>query len=97
MSTEIELKLQLNPKAARQLAAHPLLAGIPAQKQHLLNTYFDTPKLELHAKRIALRFRKRVGNGCAPSNQPSRPAAGWPCAANGNARHAGRLRLQPRG
>jgi len=59
MSTEIELKLQLNPKAARQLAAHPLLAGIPAQKQHLLNTYFDTPKLELHAKRIALRFRKK--------------------------------------
>ena len=59
MSTEIELKLQLSPKAARQLAAHPLLAQLPPQKQHLLNTYFDTPKLELHAKRIALRFRKK--------------------------------------
>lgn len=59
MSTEIELKLQLTPKAARQLAMHPLLASIAPQKQHLLNTYFDTPKLELHAKRVALRFRKK--------------------------------------
>ena len=59
MSTEIELKLQLNPKAARQLAAHPLLACIPPHKQHLLNTYFDTPKLELHARRVAVRFRKK--------------------------------------
>ncbi len=59
MSTEIELKLQLSPKAARQLARHPLLANIPGQKQQLLNTYFDTPKLELHQRRIAVRFRKK--------------------------------------
>ncbi|MDE2441308.1 MAG: CYTH domain-containing protein, partial [Betaproteobacteria bacterium] len=59
MSTEIELKLQLNPKAARQLAKHPLLANIASQRQHLLNTYFDTPKLELHERRIAVRFRKK--------------------------------------
>ncbi|MCG2576651.1 CYTH and CHAD domain-containing protein [Dechloromonas sp. XY25] len=59
MSTEIELKLQLSPKAARQLAKHPLLANIPAQRQHLLNTYFDTPKLELHKRRVAVRFRKK--------------------------------------
>lgn len=59
MSTEIELKLQLSPKAARKLADHPLLADIPTQKLHLLNTYFDTPDLELHARRVALRFRKK--------------------------------------
>jgi len=39
MATEIELKLQLTPSAARQLLSHPLLAGIKAQKLHLLNTY----------------------------------------------------------
>lgn len=59
MSTEIELKLQLSPKAARKLAEHPLLATIQPQKLHLLNTYFDTPTLELRRRRIALRFRKK--------------------------------------
>ncbi|HLO61513.1 MAG TPA: CYTH and CHAD domain-containing protein [Azonexus sp.] len=59
MSTEIELKLQLSPKAASKLAKHPLLANIPTQRQHLLNTYFDTPKLELHKRRVAVRFRKK--------------------------------------
>lgn len=59
MSTEIELKLQLSPKAASKLAKHPLLANIASQRQHLLNTYFDTPKLELHERRIAVRFRKK--------------------------------------
>ena len=59
MATEIELKLQLTPQAARQLPLHPLLARIEAQKQHLLNTYYDTPALELHDRRIAMRFRKK--------------------------------------
>ncbi|MGE5470255.1 MAG: CHAD domain-containing protein [Bacteroidota bacterium] len=59
MSTEIELKLQLSPKAARKLAGHPLLAKIAPQKLRLLNTYYDTPKLTLHARRIAVRFRQK--------------------------------------
>lgn len=59
MATEIELKLQLTPQAARQLPAHLLLAGIKAQRQHLLNTYYDTPMLDLHDRRIAVRFRKK--------------------------------------
>lgn len=59
MATEIELKLQLTPSAARQLLSHPLLVGIGAQKLHLLNTYYDTPALELHERRIAMRFRKK--------------------------------------
>lgn len=59
MVTEIELKLQLTPQAVRQLAAHPLLTGLKPQRQHLLNTYFDTANLELHGHRIAVRFRKK--------------------------------------
>ena len=59
MATEIELKLQLTPQVARQLPSHPLLAGIKTQRQHLLNTYYDTPGLELHARRLAVRFRKK--------------------------------------
>lgn len=59
MSTEIELKLQLSPKAARKLSEHPLLAGLTSQRQYLLNTYYDTAALELHARRVALRFRKK--------------------------------------
>jgi len=59
MATEIELKLQLTPQTARQLPAHPLLAGIKPQGQHLLNTYYDTPALELNARRIGVRFRKK--------------------------------------
>ena len=59
MSIEIELKLQLTPKSAKKLLAHPLLADIAPQKQHLLNTYYDTPQLDLHARRIAIRFRQK--------------------------------------
>ena len=59
MSIEIELKLQLSPKTAKKLASHPLLAKIQPQKLRLLNTYFDTPKLDLHARRIAVRFRNK--------------------------------------
>ena len=59
MATEIELKLQLTAQTARRLPAHPLLAGIKPQGQHLLNTYYDTPALDLNARRIALRFRKK--------------------------------------
>ena len=59
MSTEIELKLQLDAKNARKLAGHPLLAGIKAQRQRLLNTYYDTPELALRGRRVAMRFRQK--------------------------------------
>ena len=59
MATEIELKLQLTAQTARQVPAHPLLAGIKPQTQRLLNTYYDTPALDLNARRIGLRFRKK--------------------------------------
>lgn len=59
MSTEIELKLQLTPKSAKKLAGHPLLAKIAPQKIRLLNTYYDTARLDLHARKIAVRFRQK--------------------------------------
>lgn len=61
MSTEIELKLGLPREAAEQLASHPLLAGLPTQKLQLLNTYYDTAELELHARLVAVRFRQKGG------------------------------------
>lgn len=61
MSLEIELKLALPKTAVAALRRHPLLAT--AQKcgnaRTLVNTYFDTPALTLHARRVALRQRKQ--------------------------------------
>ncbi|MFM1817698.1 MAG: hypothetical protein RL364_558 [Pseudomonadota bacterium] len=56
MSQETELKLSLDTAELVHLLAHPLL-GVPAQTQRLLNTYFDTPTLELKARRMAVRER----------------------------------------
>lgn len=75
MSTEIELKLQLTAKSAKKLASHPLLLPLAAQKQHLLNTYYDTPELALHAKRIAMRFRKK-GEQWLLTVKSAEPASG---------------------
>jgi triphosphatase len=59
MATEIELKLQIDAKSVRALPSQAVLASITPRKQHLLNTYYDTPNLDLHARRIAVRFRKK--------------------------------------
>ena len=59
MATEIELKLALSPRAARDLPNHPLLKAAAGQQQRLLNTYYDTADLTLKARRVALRFRKK--------------------------------------
>lgn len=53
---ETELKLSLQASEVSHLLAHPLL-GAPAQVQRLLNTYFDTPTLDLKARRMAVRER----------------------------------------
>ncbi|MEY5028172.1 MAG: hypothetical protein RLZ63_487 [Pseudomonadota bacterium] len=56
MSQETELKLTLDAAELAHLLAHPLLRT-PTQTQRLLNTYFDTPTLELQARRMAVRER----------------------------------------
>ena len=53
---ETELKLALHAHDVPALLAHPLLAG-QAKVQRLLNTYFDTPTLDLKQRRMAVRER----------------------------------------
>lgn len=75
MATEIELKLTLSPKEARALPEHPLIAGQPAKRRRLLNTYYDTPDLLLKKKRVALRFRK-IGWQWLLTVKSAEPASG---------------------
>lgn len=60
MAQETELKLLLRAQDLPRLLDHPQLAGAAPQRQHLRNTYFDTPELSLMQRRIAVRER-RVG------------------------------------
>jgi len=60
MAFETELKLAIAAQDVPALLAHPLLAAEPSQRHRLVNTYFDTPKRTLLARRIAVRER-RVG------------------------------------
>lgn len=53
---ETELKLSLNTADLPRLLSHPLLAS-PASTRRLLNTYFDTPALDLKTRRMAVRER----------------------------------------
>jgi triphosphatase len=53
---ETELKLSLGQQDVPSLLAHPLL-NAPAKVQRLLNTYFDTPTLDLKERRMAVRER----------------------------------------
>lgn len=87
MATEIELKLTLAPKDARTLPGHPLLAAHPPKRQRLLNTYYDTPGLDLKAMRVALRFRK-IGwqwlltvKSAEPSSAGLAMRSEWECPA----------------
>ncbi|MEI7430859.1 MAG: CHAD domain-containing protein [Betaproteobacteria bacterium] len=59
MAKEIELKLRLSPSRARRLLEHPVLAGSSPQKYRLLNTYYDTPELDLRKRGVALRLRRK--------------------------------------
>ena len=75
MATETELKLSLPARAARRLAAHPLLAGIAPLKQRLLNTYYDTPDLQLQRERVAVRYRRK-GRDWLLTVKSAAPASG---------------------
>ena len=59
MPREIELKLRLMPGQARRLQTHPVLSAYKPQKYRLLNTYYDTPELDLRKRCIALRLRRK--------------------------------------
>ena len=59
MAIETELKLALTPATARQLPAHPLLAGCAMRHDAMLSTYYDTPQQELAALGVVIRLRKK--------------------------------------
>lgn len=59
MAQEIEIKLSLDPADIEKINTHPLLRDLPVRSQMLQNTYYDTPALVLHARRMAVRFRKK--------------------------------------
>lgn len=54
---ETELKLSLRTADLPRLRSHPLLSG-DSQTQGLINTYFDTPDLDLQRRRMAVRERR---------------------------------------
>lgn len=60
MSLEIELKLTLPISARAALLAHPLVAAsaVYSEPRTLINVYYDTPKLDLHHAKIAVRTRQ---------------------------------------
>jgi triphosphatase len=84
---EIELKLAIDAAGIALLRRHPLLAGKQPQQQHLRNTYYDTPNLQLRALGVALRFRQS-GDTWLLTLKSGNPAAGgfaeraeWECVA----------------
>ncbi|NEX62234.1 CYTH and CHAD domain-containing protein [Noviherbaspirillum galbum] len=74
---EIELKLAVSAEDRPRLYKHPLLAdlGKPAL-QDLNAKYFDTPDLQLKARRIGLRVRKANGNWVQTIKAGGRARAG---------------------
>jgi triphosphatase len=64
MSIETELKLRLTPEHLAKLRRHALFRTHQISKPvtlRLHNIYFDTPKLELHPRKMALRLRRIKG------------------------------------
>jgi inorganic triphosphatase YgiF len=60
MAQEIELKLALAENVQRNFLRHPLLRqALDKQSFRLVNLYYDTPRLELRTRGIALRLRAK--------------------------------------
>lgn len=63
MAIETELKLRIAPEHLQRLKRHPFLRSLSSKRaatHRLYSVYFDTPDLQLHGARMALRLR-RVG------------------------------------
>lgn len=60
MVHEVELKLTFPAAALSRILRHPLIAHAPklGRAQTLVNTYYDTPDLDLQRARVAVRTRK---------------------------------------
>lgn len=61
---EVELKLLLDPQLKDALLRHPLLAGegsVTPEQHTIVDTYFDTPDLQLRRRHAGLRVRRVDG------------------------------------
>ena len=47
---EIELKLELSPRAAEKLLSYPPIAGVKPHHEHQSSIYFDTRKAKLRRR-----------------------------------------------
>lgn len=56
--SELELKLELPPQAARRIRGHPLLKPLQPVTVSLEAKYFDTPEQELRSSGFSLRVRR---------------------------------------
>lgn len=64
MAIETELKLRIAPEHLIKLRRHPLFKTHQLSRpisRRLHNIYFDTPTLQLHARKMALRLRRSRG------------------------------------
>jgi len=64
MATETELKLRITPEHLARLRRHRLFKAhqlAAPVTRHLHNIYFDTPKLDLNKREMALRLRRAGG------------------------------------
>lgn len=64
MAIETELKLRMTPEHLARLRRHALFKAhqhTPPVTHRLYNIYFDTPGLELHQMRMAVRLRRVAG------------------------------------
>jgi len=58
---EIELKLELDPRAAPGLGQASLIRGVQGRAEALSTVYFDTDRLDLRAAGLSLRVRQADG------------------------------------
>lgn len=75
MSTEVELKLELEQKDLRRLRRNPVLAGALAHSESQLTIYYDTPKAKLRKAGFSLRVRSTDG-AFIQTIKPLKPDAG---------------------
>ena len=61
MSTEIELKLEVDPSDLPMVRQMPLLANTESHSTHQVTVYYDTPKTSLHKHGFTLRVRQSDG------------------------------------
>lgn len=61
MSTEIELKLEVDPDDLPIIRQMPLLANTESHSSHQVTIYYDTPKTALHKHGFTLRVRSAEG------------------------------------